>query len=695
MLGVIDTISQKDFKLNTQVDFLFDGAEEFGLVGAYQYADYLNKNNLKENYDYLNLEAMGGEPPHGFVIKNTDGNYRVQKTLSKTRGSILLAMDFIYSTGIVTSTTDDVIFNDQNWTGGVNVFLGKASVYHTKYDKIAKEDHLKIAGCQLLDFVLNYEPEDDGYNGNSVGYGIAPFCIVLPSLFFYIVNPIIFIAIAVLIFFKERKNVKEFLFDLLFQFICFIIILAIFIIIGLLVYSINSNSASNDQTFVFLSAFMGLFLFLIFQRIFKIKKWSRFRLIFDLLLIMLFITTDLALPLLALTIISAIFYFFEYKIIKYISAFFQYLVMSLFFAFIIQLLLQYTPRLSPILGNIFVFTFFFIFSYHLSSSPLDLYDVSQEEKIIKLIKILFKKDSDRTISDTDTNSLKFNIIDEVLEDEEQKASISSSSSQKINIKNKFMNKKMIAVYLLFFYCLYFLIILLVLFFKPYPYSKSYTVTGIFFNIYSDYKNSMMVFMPYVGYNYAKKNIKETDYDFKEGNLSDYIKGSGHGEDKVLAVKSNEPINNNNPQCNFTMPNVSEFLTITYNNINNNKYEFIFQFNITHTACIDAIYLNINCEDCVEEMNGNKKKKENRRKNMLLIRFGKENITDANLPDFNVETKFILNVKKFSYYLFLNTKKNTKDYLKFLESFGEASVNFGQFLVSDTLYKYEEEYIPDN
>ena len=26
--------------------------------------------NKTENYDYLNLESMGGSPPYGFVIKN-------------------------------------------------------------------------------------------------------------------------------------------------------------------------------------------------------------------------------------------------------------------------------------------------------------------------------------------------------------------------------------------------------------------------------------------------------------------------------------------------------------------------------------------------------------------------------------------------------------------------------------------------
>ena len=82
--------------------------------------------------------------------------------------------------------------------------------------------------------------------------------------------------------------------------------------------------------------------------------------------------------------------------------------------------------------------------------------------------------------------------------------------------------------------------------------------------------------------------------------------------------------------------------------------------------------------------------------MLLIRVGtNETIIDANIPDFICETKLTLNVNKFSYYLFLNTKKNSKDYLKFLESFGEASVNFGQGGVSDTLYNYVEKYNSEN
>ena len=366
-------------------------------------------------------------------------------------------MSFIFDQGVISSSTDHVVFNEQNWTGGVSVFLGKGSVYHSKYDKIEKKEHLKMAGAQLLDFVKNYQPEDDEYNGDSIGYGIAPMCVVLPNLVFYIVNPIVFLIGAGLIIFKERKNVKEFLFDLLFEFICFIIILAIFIIIGLLVYLANSNSASGSQAFVILSAFMGLFLFLIFGRIFKIKKWCRLKLIFDLLLMMILIKTDLSLPFLACTILSIVFYFFENKIIKYISAIFQYLFLSLLFAFILQVLMQYTTRMGDFIGNIIVFVLFFIFSFHISSSALDLYDVTEEkEKIIDLIKNIFKKNLNNE-NNSLNDDIQYNIIDELVDEGE-----AEGETKSIKIKNKYCNKKLIPVFLLFFYLLYILVLLLIL-----------------------------------------------------------------------------------------------------------------------------------------------------------------------------------------------------------------------------------------
>ena len=42
MFGTIKALAQNDLKINTQIDFLFDGGEEFELIGAKQYSEYLN-----------------------------------------------------------------------------------------------------------------------------------------------------------------------------------------------------------------------------------------------------------------------------------------------------------------------------------------------------------------------------------------------------------------------------------------------------------------------------------------------------------------------------------------------------------------------------------------------------------------------------------------------------------------------------
>ena len=205
---------------------------------------------------------------------------------------------------------------------------------------------------------------------------------------------------------------------------------------------------------------------------------------------------------------------------------------------------------------------------------------------------------------------------------------------------------------------------------------------------------MMVFLPYNGYKYAKKYITESGLPFKEGDINEYLNETEHAG-KVFAVKSKESISENNPQCSLNMPAISKIMTISYeNNTDNNTYEFHFKFNIPKEACINMVYLYIHCDYCVQKTNGQNKTYNSSRSesiNRFLITFGKENITDYSLPDFITQTNMTLNITEFKYTLLLNTKKNSKEYLKFLESFGEASVNFATSLPADTVYKYEGNY----
>ncbi len=675
MLRTIDILTKGDYQLNTRVDFLFDGGEELGLIGAYQYVDNLTETI---DYDYLNLESMGGSQPYVFVIKSVNGNYRVQNALSKTRGTILLPTNYILSS--IGSTTDHFVFDKQNWKGGVNVFLGKGSVYHTKYDRIEEgnEYHLKVAGNQLLDFILNYEAE--GYNGNSVGYGIAPISVVFPMLVMYILIPIVFIVSVVLIIIKERKEIKVFLKDLLKSFICFIIILIFFLLEGLLIYLINSNAASANQVFLGLTALSGFFLFLFLQRIFKIKKWSRFRLIIDALLMIVLITTDLSLPLCCLTILSTVIYFFDNKIIKFIFAFLQYWAMSLLLAVLIQVFMQFTTRMEGITGNLFVFSLFFIFCYHMSVSPLEFNEITEENDISGELKNLFSQSKEEN-----------HIVNNDLDDNVNEA-LNDLSNNLIGNKthNKIFNKKKIKVYLLILYIAYPIILLIILFLKSYPFSKDYILYGSFFNVFKENStSSSMIFFPFYEYNYAEKNIKNSETfkdNIKEINMSQIV---NIYPKKVFVYESHD---NNigifNDRCrNIQMPNYNFIDIIPLQSNSNETHDFKFEINITNNTCLDYVQLYINCSDCVKKVNN----KTIQKNDYIFLKVGKENITNDDLPDFIIDVNVTLTTQDFNYTVFLNTLQITKDYYQFLDAFGEATCNTFSHRPGDTLFVYERSY----
>ena len=77
----------------------------------------------------------------------------------------------------------------------------------------------------------------------------------------------------------------------------------------------------------------------------------------------------------------------------------------------------------------------------------------------------------------------------------------------------------------------------------------------------------------------------------------------------------------------------------------------------------------------------------------MIRVGKKEIEidDSNLIDFYTEFNMTLSVKEFNYYLLLNTMKNTKDYLNFLNYFGDASCNARSTRISDTIFKFDSKF----
>ena len=107
MIGTIDALINNNYNINTQIDFLFDGLEELGLISVKTFINKYNKSNTQ--YDYLNLEGMGSYTPYVYILKNNLGSKNIIKSLVKTKGSILLPLNFLYDKNITTSYTDCIV----------------------------------------------------------------------------------------------------------------------------------------------------------------------------------------------------------------------------------------------------------------------------------------------------------------------------------------------------------------------------------------------------------------------------------------------------------------------------------------------------------------------------------------------------------------------------------------------------------
>ena len=340
----------------------------------------------------------------------------------------------------------------------------------------------------------------------------------------------------------------------------------------------------------------------------------------------------------------------------------EYFTMSLLFSIVIQVIMQYTTRFTDIIGNIVSYLVFFLFTSHLSLSPLDLYRFDNDVKRVSLL-------------EGEINEEK-NIEEKNNEEAHEK-----------NVKSK----PKLDIITMMIYIAFPVLVLSILFIIENPYSKNYIVRGTFFNLFTSPDKSKLIFHATNGYNYAKENVEKSKFsNFKEENIDKYLSLNLDSNAFIADSSDNNLIDYNN-RCKVTMPklNIEEILKIV--KIDENTYEHNFNFNIDKILCIDALYIFINCDDCIKKVNGFDIDNKLRKKGDwdFAARVGKEIIDDEVMPNFKVNFNFTLNSNKYNYTFYLNTMKNSKDYIDYMDSFGEASCNSRRLrIVSDTLFKYE-------
>ena len=154
---------------------------------------------------------------------------------------------------------------------------------------------------------------------------------------------------------------------------------------------------------------------------------------------------------------------------------------------------------------------------------------------------------------------------------------------------------------------------------------------------------------------------------------------------VVDVNSSK-IGEYNNKCDITFPKLNFEDIINTTKYENGTFKLSFNFEFNKTLCLDSILIEINCSNCIVKRNGEDSKDKNYTN--VLLRVGKDNIQNEDLPDFIAQTDFLLDKEDFDYNVFLGTNQNSKEYISFHESFGKYTVDIGSSL-SKTLIKYKK------
>ena len=646
MIGTIDALINNNYNINTQIDFLFDGLEELGLISVKTFINKYNKSNTQ--YDYLNLEGMGSYTPYVYILKNNLGSKNIIKSLVKTKGSILLPLNFLYDKNITTSYTDCIVFDEQNWKGGMNVFIGLSSHYHSKYDKIYKDYHLSICGHQLLDFVINYYPFDNKENGNVFSYGISPFSLYVNDTFVYSFVPIFFIIIVLFICLIEGndKNNYNVLKEIIKGFIGIFFILGFYIFEGYISFKFNPCSFASNQFFVILISFSGLYIFYIIQFIFKVKKWDLIRLLIDAFIMLICITNDLSLPFILNSIFSLLFYLVKNIYLRYIFVIMRSVIMSIFYSILVPLVMQFTTNLKGLFADIFLYVFFFLFTFHCSIFGFAI-TYNDEDKNI------FSDELKKNLKD-ENKIIDYNI---------------KFSKDKIILKEG--NKKLYSIIINSIIIISPILIILIIIFKPYPYNEFYTIRGEFMEIFDENNKEVnLIFYPNKGIDYLKKLTKENKNITYYENYT--ISFNKNGNAFILNLT------NENFPCEINKKNIY---------FSNKENELYFKFDNINSTCISAIFIIIDCDKCVIEGNGKKYNYERNEKYIMRLRVGKKENEEINTKR-EIDTIIKVNSTNYKIDIIFNSRIVNENYLNFINSFGESAITAQKSrIINDLLYIY--------
>ena len=151
-------VNNPDITLNRDIIFLFNGAEESGLLASH---GFITQHRWADDVSaYINLEAVGSGGREMLFQSTSKELMRSYMKAAPYPFSNIVGQE-IFQANIIPSDTDFRIFRDygNTYEGGLDfAFIKNGYVYHTRHDTIDKipDGSIQQAGDNLLNVVLDF-----------------------------------------------------------------------------------------------------------------------------------------------------------------------------------------------------------------------------------------------------------------------------------------------------------------------------------------------------------------------------------------------------------------------------------------------------------------------------------------------------------------------------------------------------------
>jgi len=386
MMEMAELLVESTISPKVPVILLFVGTEELGLDGSRLFV----KSNISVS-SYLNVESLGPGLPM-MLLQKGYGSSETIKAWKKQPGMIIATLiDDVIDAGIVSSTSDSVVYRKKEIPGVEALYIGNPTMYHTRGDSIGPAEHLQLLGNAMIKLIYNIDPKAKQEKMTAIG--VSPFVFSMTDgtkEVFAIIFGITMVLICSYSIIKDFAQLKQSLLVLVVYIASYLAAMLISVFIAMILYNYNSLSFACYCVFaVFLLGIIVLSSYFVIHSLIPILQhtihslYTANMLFFGLLLLFTY-KMDIALILVWLSFFLIVaFLLKKQRVVSLVATILGFVPLMFMWHLLFRTFIQYTGTTPGFMGEMvpWVLIFILLFTITLPLLPFLVHSSEKNEGV--------------------------------------------------------------------------------------------------------------------------------------------------------------------------------------------------------------------------------------------------------------------------------------------------------------------------